>query len=361
MKGGRKRGSIHSGSNRLPGAERLAVVIATFCCVVLAACSAGSGPAPKAAQPAGSATLPVLKLTVFAAPSQSLWLPTLIKALKLDEKQGFTLLITPKPGQVAYTDFASGADPVCYCAAPVAVARFVEQGAAITLLWNVFDLDYFVVTKDPAIKTVSDIAGKAVGADTGTGVWAIGAWLLEQSGVRVADLHIQSATTPTLYASLGAGRLDAAVMGPIDSASLLASPGGAEYRLIKIDREAAWRQYGLHYGIPSITFGVWQSWIADPAHLDLARRLYRANVEAAAFIRSHPGEAAKIISTATTISEDALNHLLADSAAMIDIRPISEYAPAIKLLTQDLMPAAHQLERPLNDTELHAYVSDFKP
>ena len=358
MNASQKRGSILIGSSCFSGLKGCIPWFAASCVLALAACGGAAAPSPPAAV---AAHLPELKLTVFAAPSQSLWLPTLIKALKLDEQQGFSLLITPKPGQVAYTDFASGADPICYCAAPVAVARFVEQGADIALLWNVFDLDYFVVTRDPAIQKVTDIAGKTVGADTGTGVWAIGAWLLEQSGIHVDGLHIQSATTPALYASMAAGRLDAAVMGPIDSASLIASPGGAEYRLIKIDREAAWQQYGLHYGIPSITFGVWRSWIADPDHLELARKLYRANLEAAAYLRSHPAEAAKIISSATGISEEALKHLFADGAAMIDIRPISEYEPAIKLLTQNLMPAAHQLERPLKDTELHAYVSDFKP
>jgi ABC-type nitrate/sulfonate/bicarbonate transport system substrate-binding protein len=336
---------------------RVTARAAMFCLLLLAACGRDSSPPGADA----AARLPELKLTVFAAPSQSIWLPTLIKALKLDEKQGFTLIVTPKPGQVAYTDFASGADPVCYCAAPAAVARFVEQGAEITLLWNVFDLDYFIVTKEPGIRAVADLAGRNIGADTSTGLWAIGAWLLQQNGVPVEQLHIQSAFTPSLLASMATGRLDAVLFGPIETASLIASPGGDVYRAIKINRESVWQRYGLHHGIPSIAFGAWRSWIAEPNNRELARKFYRANLEAAEYLRSQPAEAAKIISAATSISEDALKHLFVDGAPMIDIRPASEYAPAIKLLTQDLMPAAHQLERPLTDAELSAYVSDFKP
>jgi len=336
---------------------RLRLLIAAYGYLILAACQRQSA-SPGAD---GAVHLPELKVTVFAAPSQSIWLPTLIKTLKLDEKQGFSLVVTAKPGQVAYTDFASGADPVCYCAAPAAVARFVEQGAQITLLWNVFDLDYYIVTNNAAIQRPSDLNGKTIGADTSTGVWATAVWLLKQNGVHIDQLDVQSATTPSLIAAMGSGRLDAAVFGPIDSASLMAAPGGDQFRLIKINQESDWRRYGLEHGIPSIEFGTWRTWLEKPENLQLARKFYRANLEAAAFLRKDPAQAAKIIGAATSISEDALRHLFADGAPMIDIRPSSEYAPAIKLLTQQLMPAAHQLDRPLTDAELTAYVSDFQP
>jgi hypothetical protein len=86
---------------------RFASLIAACCCLLAACHQESASPGADAA-----ARLPELRVTVFAAPSQSIWLPTLIKTLKLDEKQGFALRVTPKPGQVAYSDFAGGADPV---------------------------------------------------------------------------------------------------------------------------------------------------------------------------------------------------------------------------------------------------------
>jgi len=323
--------------------------------------AAGCGPAPSgSALDHKNETLPELSITVFAAPSQSLWLPTLIQALKLDEKQGFKLKVTPKPGPVAYADFASGADPVCYCAAPAAVARFVEQGADITLLWNVFDLDFFVVANRDDIKDLRDIVGKRVGADTSTGSWAVAAWLLQQNGIDIGALHVQSLTSPALMASFSVKRVDAAVFGLIETASLTAI-GAEHYRVISLNRDKIWQKYASTNGIPSIAFGVWRSWLKDPAHLELARKLYRANIEAAAYIHDQPQQAAEIVSAATSMPEKALLDLFTNHASMIDIRPIAQYRGSVQLLTQHLLPAAHQLERPLTDSELNAYVSDFQP
>lgn len=109
---------------------------------------------------APAATLPELTITVFAPPSQSIWIPALIEHLELDKKNGFKLTIIPKPSNVAYTDFATGKDDFCYCAAIPAVSRFKQQGAKIALLWNVFNFESDIVLKDPAIKTIADLQGK---------------------------------------------------------------------------------------------------------------------------------------------------------------------------------------------------------
>lgn len=334
---------------------RLTTLAASCCLLLLAACQRS----PSSSSP--QQQLPELKLPVFAAPSQSLWLPTLIQALKLDEKQGFRLTVTPKPGPVAYADFASGAEPICYCAAPAAVARFVQQGADITLLWNVFDLDFFIVTDRADIQSLRDIAGKRVGADTSTGSWAVAAWLLQQNGLDVPALHVQSLNSPALVASLGVQRLDAAVLGLIETASLETGAGISGYRIISLNRDAVWQKFSSSKGIPSIAFGVWRPWLEDPVHVDLVRKLYRANKEAADYIRQQPRQAAHLVSEATSMSESALFKLFTENDTMIDIRPMSEYRDAVQLLTQQLLPAAHQLDRPLTDAELSRYVSDFQP
>jgi ABC-type nitrate/sulfonate/bicarbonate transport system substrate-binding protein len=303
-----------------------------------------------------------LSITVFAAPSQSIWLPTLITRLKLDEKQGFRLRVTPKPGPVAYADFATGADPVCYCAAPAAVARFVEQGAQISLLWNIFDLDSYVVTKDPAIRGLKDLAGKRVGADTGTGNWAVAAWLLEQNGVALSSLDIQSTSNAAaLRTELAVGRVDAAVVQPLDIATMATTPEGAGYRVIGLNRASIWRRYAATAGVPSIDLGVWRPWLQDAGHRALLQKLYRANLEAAAYIKQQPEQAARLISEETQLSAPALLYLFRHDPDIIDIRPSTEYRGAIKALTQQLLPAAHLLDRPLTDQELADYVADFKP
>jgi ABC-type nitrate/sulfonate/bicarbonate transport system substrate-binding protein len=311
----------------------------------------------------GKAALPTLSITVFAAPSQSIWLPVLIKKLKLDEKQGFELVVTPKPGPIAYLDFASGADPVCYCAAPAAVARFVEQGASISLVWNAFNLDSYVVTKRPDILALGDLAGKQVGADTGTGSWAIAAWLLQQNGLDLQKVQLNSSSSSAaMRTDLDLGRLDAAVLGQIDVATLKTTVGeSGKYRVIDLNRAALWKKYADIQGIPSIELGVWRAWLDAPGHRELLRKFYRANLAAAAYIREHPQQAAGLISADTSISKAALLYLFEHDPDMIDLRPSSEYKAAIRKLTQKLLPQAKLLERPFTDAELDAYVADFQP
>jgi ABC-type nitrate/sulfonate/bicarbonate transport system substrate-binding protein len=326
--------------------------------LILAACTGTPG-ADRTDETTG---LPELSITVFAAPSQSIWLPTLIQELELDKKQGFHLRVNPKPGPIAYTDFATGSDKVCYCSAPSAVARFVEQGSDITLLWNIFNLDYFVVTNDPDIRALKDLAGKRVGADTGTGSWAIAAWLLQQNGLALDKVELRSSSNYTAtITELSVGRLDAMAAGLINVATLATSDTGKQYRILDLNQQSIWRRYESSPGIPSIAFGVWRPWLESGDNRELVKKLYRANLEAAAYIRSHPEHAARLISARTSMSEAALLYLFKNNPDMIDIRPISEYKGAIRLLTQKLLPAAGLLERPLTDAELDGYVSDFKP
>ncbi|MCD9032667.1 ABC transporter substrate-binding protein [Luteimonas sp. Y-2-2-4F] len=331
---------------------RLLRLLAGTALALLAACSGPGEP---------DDGLPVLPVTVFAAPSQSLWLPTLITELGLDEKQGFRLRVNPKPGQVAYTDFATGADPVCYCANPAAVARFVQQGADITLLWNAFELDYYVITRRDDIRTLQDLHGKRLGADTSSGTWAIAAWLLQGNGVALDRVDLRSSSHHAAgVAELKLGRLDAIVSGMVDLAILRSGEDAQAWRALELDRERLWPgEAGA--GVPSIAFGVWRPWLQAPGNLELARKLYRASREAADYLARHPDEAARIVSAKTAMPEAALRALFRERPDMIDIRPMPEYRDAVKHLTQEVLPRAGQLERPLTDTELAGYVHDFAP
>jgi ABC-type nitrate/sulfonate/bicarbonate transport system substrate-binding protein len=327
----------------------------------LAGLSPGApSPASVASAAADATGLPHLRVTVFAPPSYSVWFPTLIQKTGLDVKHGFKLDVVAKPGQVAYTEFASGADKVCYCAAPAAVARFVEHGSDITLLWNVFDLRYDIATADPAIRRPKDLEGKTFSADTGTGGWAITALLLKQNGVDLSKVQIHSAWSGSQAAELAVGRVDAAMLGPVDVAQLQTRTPRT-FHAFSIFDNAQWQKYATtpHPGIPSIAMGVWRDWLAVPANRDLVERLYAANQDAVAFAREHPQQAADLISQAAHVDREALLYGLTHYADIIDVRPISEYRQAIKVLTQSLLPEAKLLDRPMTDAELAAYVSDF--
>jgi hypothetical protein len=306
--------------------------------------------------------LPVLTVTVFAAPSQVVWFPILIQKTGLDVKHGFKLEVKQKPPQVAYADFAAGADPVCYCASTGAVGRFVQQGADVTLLWNIFDYDYFVITGNPAVNTPKDLEGKTLLADTVTGSWAIANWLLQQQGVDFSKVQLRSASVRGAegLAQLLAGRADGVAVTPIDASAVLADPT-TSLRAFSVYDPKIWQKIAKRPTLPSIAAAAWRNWAAKPENLDLLHRLYAANLDAAALVKNDPDKSAELIEQGTGITKKTLVYYFEHFGALIDIRPISENRESIAVLTQKILPDAKQLDRPLTPKELDVYVSNFRP
>jgi hypothetical protein len=324
-------------------------VIAAFC---------NASPQARAASP----ELPVLDVTVFAAPSQVVWFPVLIQKTGLDAQHGFKLDIKQKPSQIAYADFAAGADPFCYCISTGAGGRFVEQGADVALLWNIFNYDYYLVTGNAAVRAPKDVEGKTVVADTVTGSWALAAWFLQQQGVDLSKVTIRSSNVRGAggFAELLAGRADAVAVTPMDASTVLADAEGT-LRAFSVYDPAVWRKHAESATMPSIAAGASRAWAAKPGNLDLLRRFYAANLDAASFVKREPEKAAALIEQGTGISRSTLLYYFAHFGGLIDIRPIADNRASIAVLTQKILPEAQQLDRPLTAAELDAYVSNFRP
>ena len=68
-----------------------------------------------------------------------------------------------------------------------------------------------------------------------------------------------------------------------------------------------------------------------------------------------------MIEQGTGISSKTLLYYFAHFGSLIDIRPIADNRDSIAALTQTILPAANQLDRPFTAAELGNYVSDFRP
>ncbi|MEK7943323.1 ABC transporter substrate-binding protein [Pigmentiphaga sp. YJ18] len=304
--------------------------------------------------------LPKLAVTVFSPPSQSIWIPVLIQRLGLDRKHGFELTVTPKPSNVAYTDFATGRDPVCFCAAIAAVSRFKQQGADFTLLWNIFNFESDIVIRDPAITDVKQLQGKVVQTDTITGSWALSKWFLQARGVDLGKVTIKSSSARGAagLAELQLGRVDALLVNPTEGAAAVAQGKGALHALPVFDK-AVWQKASGTDFVPSITLGVASPWIAQASNQALIRKFYAANREAAEFIRQKPAEAARLVSKDAQVEVGALQGVLERYRDLTRIEPLRRHIKTVALLTQKLLPEGGQLPRPLTDAELDSLVSAF--
>ena len=298
----------------------------------------------------------------FAPPSQSIWIPTLIQELGIDRKHGFVLKVVPKPSSVAYADFAAGADQVCYCASIPAVARFKQQGADITLLWNIFNFESYIVTNNPELRTPRDFEGRTIQADTITGNWILSTVFLQAHGVALSKVHVQSmasGSTSSLV-EMQLNRIDGIILNPTEaSAAIVRSP--EPLTAIALFDAALWRKEAGADALPTIAIGVWRNWLAKPENQDLARRFYVANLEAEEFIHKNPKEAAALIAGPSKIDEPVLLDTFERFQHLINIRPLKEYRPIIALLTQKILPESQQLPQPFSDAELDSFVADFTP
>jgi len=304
--------------------------------------------------------LPTLEITVFAAPSQSIWFPTIIQKRGLDVKNGFHLVVKQKPGPTAYAEFASGIDKVCYCAAPAAVARFVEQGSKITLLWNVFSAEYVLVTNNPSVQKPADIMGRKLAADTSTGGYAVAAMLLARNAIDLKKVDVQSAWGAAQAALLSSRRIDALLLTPVEAA-MLKDADPEHVRIIELIQSSGWRAFGYGPGVPAISFGVWTDWIVQPANADLARRFYRANIEAVEWGKANPEAAADLVSGTVNVKRASVLNTLKLRSDYIRVAPIAEYRAPIRELTTKLLPDAALIDRPMTEAELKQFVSDFQP
>lgn len=303
--------------------------------------------------------LPVFDVTVFHAPSYSVWMPTLIHALGIDKKNGFKLNLTEKPGQAAYSDLASGADYACLCIAPTTFTPFVEQGADVTLLFNVYSYTNLIAVTDPRIRSARDLTGRTISANTSTGQWAVASFLLRQSGLDLGKVNIQSsAGAGAAVAELAAHRVDAILPGPVEVASL--SQQTKDFRIFSIFDEQAWDRIAPGRGIPNVLLGVQTKWWKQPGNKKLASQFYQAVIDASNWAKAHPKEAAKIIGDNTDMPEAAVAYALEHFPEIIRIGPASDFKTSIAVITQKLMPEHGSLQRPLTDQEVDAYVSDFR-
>lgn len=315
-----------------------------------------------AAGAAQAQDLPKLGVTVFNAPSQSVWIPTLIQHLGLDRKHGFELTVTQKPSNVAYTDFATGKDPVCFCAAIPAVSRFKQQGADITLLWNIFNFESDIVVRGASIQSLQDLQGKTVQTDTVTGGWALSRWFLAQRGLDLGKVTIKSSSARGAagLAELQLGRVDALLVNPIEGAAAVLQ-GGGELRTLPVFDQALWKKVSGTDFVPQIAVGVSGRWIAQPQNQELARRFYAANREAVAYILAQPADAARLVARDAKLDAASMERVFERYRDLIRVEPLRPHLATIALLTQKLLPEGGQLQRPLTDAELQSLVADFDP
>lgn len=237
-----------------------------------------------------------LSIVVFGPPSLGAFLPPIIKAQKLDEKQGLRIKFEERTPDAYTAQFNSGEFQLGGSAALLTVGLADTRGVKVTYLFNLFDFWGTVVTSRPDINTLKDLEGKDLAAAKGTTNYVMFDWFARQAGVDTSKLSVVNTATPGLVGYALADRATGVQLWEPAYTSLRAKKPGI--KTIDIGIAGSWKKFTGSSNIPYLGVAAHVAWAEN--NPELVKKLFAAYKEAAEWVASHPDEAAKLIAAKGT-------------------------------------------------------------
>jgi NitT/TauT family transport system substrate-binding protein len=243
------------------------------------------------AQGALAQNLEKLSIVVFGAPSLGAFLPPIIKAQKLDEKNGLSISFEERTPDAYTAQFNSGEFQLGGSASLLTVGLADLRGVKVTYLFNLFDFWGAVVTSRPEIKTPKDLEGKDLAAAKGTTNYVMFDWFARQLGADTSKFSVVNTATPGLIGYAMADRASAVQLWEPAYTTLLSKKPGLRTLDLKISE--SWTKFTGSHNIPYLGVAAHIDWAEK--HKPLIPKLFAAYKEAADWVSANPDAAAKLI------------------------------------------------------------------
>ena len=240
-----------------------------------------------------------VQIVVFGPPSLGAFLPPVIKAHKLDEKNGLSIDFQQRPPTAYTAQFNSGEFKVGGSAALLTVGLADRRGVKVAYLFNLFDYWGAVVTSRSEVKTLKDLEGKQVAAASATTNFRMFEWLAGRQGVDLARMSVVNTAPPGLVGYALADRAAAVQLWEPAYTVLMAKKPGM--RVLDLKIEESWKKFAGSTSIPYLGVAAHLDWAK--ANAALIPKLYAAYKDAADWISAHPDEAAKLIQAKGTAED----------------------------------------------------------
>jgi NitT/TauT family transport system substrate-binding protein len=232
-----------------------------------------------------------LSIVVFGPPSLGAFLPPVIKAFKLDEKNGLAITFAERTPDAYSAQFNSGEFQLGGSASLLTVGLADTRGVKVTYLFNLFDYWGAVVTSRPEIKTLKDIEGKELAAAKGTTNYVMFDWFARQLGADTSKFSVINTATPGLIGYAMADRAAAVQLWEPAYTTLLSKK--SDMRTVDIGIADSWMKFTGSHNIPYLGLAAHLDWAEK--NPKLIPKLYAAYKEAAGWVTAHPDEASKLI------------------------------------------------------------------
>ncbi|MEO6842757.1 MAG: ABC transporter substrate-binding protein [Bradyrhizobium sp.] len=240
-----------------------------------------------------------LSIVVFGPPSLGAFLPPVIKAQKLDEKNGLAIKFEERTPDAYTAQFNSGEFQLGGSASLLTVGLADLRGVKVTYLFNLFDFWGTVVTSRPEIKTLKDLEGKDLAAAKGTTNYVMFDWFARQLGVDTSKISVVNTATPGLIGYAVADRAAAVQLWEPAYTTLLSKK--SDMRTIDIGIADSWKKFTGSSNIPYLGVAAHVDWAEK--NQKLIPKLYAAYKEAADWVTAHPEEASKLIAPKGTADD----------------------------------------------------------
>jgi ABC-type nitrate/sulfonate/bicarbonate transport system substrate-binding protein len=243
-------------------------------------------------QQAIAQSLEKVSIVIFGAPSLGAFLPPIIKAQKLDEKNGLSISFEERTPDAYTAQFNSGEFQLGGSASLITVGLADLRGVKVSYLFNLFDYWGAVVTSRPEIKSVKDLEGKDLAAAKGTTNYVMFDWFARQLGADSSKFSVVNTATPGLVGYAIADRASAVqIWEPAYTALLAKKPG---IRTLDLKIGESWNKFTGSRNIPYLGVAAHIDWVEK--HKPLVPKLFAAYKEAADWVVANPDAAAKLIS-----------------------------------------------------------------
>jgi ABC-type nitrate/sulfonate/bicarbonate transport system substrate-binding protein len=237
-------------------------------------------------------SLEKLSIVIFGAPSLGAFLPPIIKAQKLDEKNGLSISFEERTPDAYTAQFNSGEFQLGGSASLITVGLADLRGVKVTYLFNLFDYWGAVVTSRPEIKSVKDLEGRDLAAAKGTTNYVMFDWFARQLGADPSKFSVVNTATPGLVGYAIADRASAVqIWEPAYTALVAKKPG---IRTLDLKIGESWSKFAGSRNIPYLGVAAHVDWAEK--HKPLVPKLFAAYKEAADWVVANPDAAAKLIS-----------------------------------------------------------------
>lgn len=233
-----------------------------------------------------------LSIVIFGPPSLGAFLPPVIRAQKLDEKNGLSITFVERTPDAYTAQFNSGEFQLGGSASLLTVGQADLRGVKVAYLFNLFDFWGAVVTSRPEVKTLRDLEGKELAAARGTTNFLMFDWFARQQGVDPAKLSVINTATPGLVGYALADRAAAVQLWePAYTILLTKKPS---LRTLDLQIAEKWTAFAGSRNIPYLGVAAHIDWIEK--NRGTVPKLFAAYKAAAEWTAANPDEAAKLIS-----------------------------------------------------------------